>query len=87
LYRVLKTEVFTGYFNCNYGVNPRYQKQLQQEPLIFTAFSHDGEVRALELNGHPFFKGTLFQPPLDSSPQKPNALVMDFIQAVSRLTV
>lgn len=82
LYTILKKDVITGFFNCNYGVNPIYTSKLQQGSFIFTAFSRSGEVRGLELKGHRFFKGTLFQPPLDSSPEKPNALIMDFFRRV-----
>ncbi len=84
LYTVLKKDVITGFFNCNYGVNPAYTDKLQQAPFAFTAFSRNGEVRGLELKGHRFYKGTLFQPPLDSSREKPNALIMDFFRLVRR---
>jgi CTP synthase (UTP-ammonia lyase) len=88
LYTILKSDVITGFFNCNYGVNAAYRDKLQQPPFVFTAFSRDGEVRGLELKGHRFFKGTLFQPPLDSSLEKPNALIMDFFRSVKKsLTV
>lgn len=79
LYQVLKKDTFTGFFNCNYGVNPLYAKKLDQYPFVFTAFDPSGEVRALELKGHRFFKGTLFQPPLDSTPENPNPLIMSFL--------
>jgi CTP synthase (UTP-ammonia lyase) len=85
LYTVLKKDVITGFFNCNYGVNPAYTHKLQQTPFVFTAFSHNGEVRGLELKEHHFYKGTLFQPPLDSTPEKPNALIMDFFR-IARAT-
>jgi len=83
LYQVLGKEEFTGFFNCNYGVNPAYQKQIDQYPFVFTAFSTNGEVRALELKGHRFFKGTLFQPPLESTEVVPNLLLMDFFKQIS----
>jgi CTP synthase (UTP-ammonia lyase) len=85
LYRILKTNVITGHFNCNYGVNPVYQKLIDQYPLAFTAFSEDGEARALEIKGHHFYNGTLFQPPLDSSFDKPNPLLMDFFESCAKL--
>jgi CTP synthase (UTP-ammonia lyase) len=50
-------------YHCNYGLNPGY------EPLVFArgdlrVAGRDpaGEVRAVELAGHPFFTATLFQP-------------------------
>ena len=54
-------ETVEGY-RCRYGLNPRYADALLAGPLRASAFSPDGEVRAIELDGHPFFVGTLFQP-------------------------
>ena len=83
LHQVLQTDKFIGHFNCSYGVNPVYQNILAQYPLAFTAFSEGGEARAMEVKAHRFFCGTLFQPPLDSAPGKPNALVIDFLRKCS----
>jgi CTP synthase (UTP-ammonia lyase) len=80
LYEVLKVETTIGRYYCSYGINGGYQRQLDHFPLVFTAFSATGEVRAFELKGHRFFKGTLFQPPLDSSPQQPNPLILNFFK-------
>lgn len=83
LNEVLKTDKITGKFNCNYGVNAVYQNVLNQYPLVFTAFSPSGEPRAFELKAHRFYNGTLFQPPLDSSPVKPNPLLLSFFNKCS----
>jgi len=80
LYSTLKTDTITGHFNCSYGVNPVYHNILNQYPLTFTAFSPSGEPRAFELKAHRFYSGTLFQPPLDSTPEKPNPLIISFFQ-------
>lgn len=80
LYQVLHADRITGHFNCSYGVNPVYTNLLNQYPLEFTAFSADGSPRALELKGHRFYNGTLFQPPLDSTPESPNPLVLSFLR-------
>ncbi len=80
LYKTLQREKITGKFFCSYGVNKADQPAFDQAPFIFTAFSPDGEARALELKGHRFFNGTLFQPSLDSSPEKPNLLILDFFK-------
>ncbi|MBL0742254.1 glutamine amidotransferase-related protein [Chryseolinea lacunae] len=78
LYHVLKADTFTGHFYCSYGVNPAFQNKLNKPPFTFTAFSPDGEARAVELKGHRFFNGTLFQPSLASAPGHPNPLLVDF---------
>ena len=85
LYHVLKTNKITAHYNCSYGVNPVYQKILDQYPFAFTAFADNGEARAMEVKAHRFYCATLFQPPLDSSVEKPNPLIMDFIKKVALL--
>jgi CTP synthase (UTP-ammonia lyase) len=83
LHEVLGKDKFIGYYNCSYGVNPVYLSVLNRYPLIFTAFSPAGEPRAFELKSHRFFNGTLFQPPLDSTAQKPNPLIVSFFNKCS----
>ena len=81
LYHVLKTDTIIGRYYCSYGLNPVYRERLNNFPFVFTAVSPTGEVRAFELRNHRFFKGTLFQPSLDSSPDKPNPLIVSFFKA------
>ena len=83
LYEVLNTDTILGKYYCSYGLNPNFQEALHQFPLVFTAYSPTGEVRAFELKGHRFFKGTLFQPPLDSTMENPNHLIINFFKACS----
>ncbi len=49
-------------FNCNYGLNADLAGIFAGSDLVFVA--HDGleQIRAFQLNRHPFFVGTLFQP-------------------------
>ncbi len=54
-------EASEGY-HCNYGLSPRYAERLQSGPLRVSARDEAGAVRAVELDGHPFFIATLFQP-------------------------
>jgi CTP synthase (UTP-ammonia lyase) len=81
LYQTLKTHSYVGKYYCSYAINPQYQKALSTYPLIFTAFSPTGEARAFELTNHRFFKGTLFQPALDSTNENPNPLILSFLNA------
>ena len=55
------TETREGY-RCRYGLNPEFQSALVAGPLRAAADDATGEVRAVELDGHPFFVATLFQP-------------------------
>ena len=55
------TEAVEGY-RCRYGLNPAFRETLVSGRLRVTAEDDAGDVRALELDGHPFFVATLFQP-------------------------
>jgi CTP synthase (UTP-ammonia lyase) len=47
---------------CSYGVNPDFGSALAAGPLAVTAEDDAGDMRGVELAGHPFFVATLFQP-------------------------
>lgn len=55
------TETEEGY-HCSYGLAPGYEERLARAGLRVSARDMAGEVRALELDGDPFYVGTLFQP-------------------------
>lgn len=54
-------EAVEGY-RCRYGLNPDFRAALISGPLRVDAEDETGEVRGVELDGHPFFVATLFQP-------------------------
>jgi CTP synthase (UTP-ammonia lyase) len=83
LFQTLQKEKITGRFNCSYGLNPKFQPLIDQYPMVFTAFSAGGEARALELKGHRFYAATLFQPPLESTAENPNPLLISFFKKCS----
>ena len=67
---------------CNYEVNPDFTPRLEQAGLTVTAWGAQGEPRAVELNGHPFFLATLFQPQLTSgATQMPHPVIVAFLKA------
>jgi CTP synthase (UTP-ammonia lyase) len=54
-------EASEGY-HCRYGLNEAFRATLASGALRIAAEDEGGDVRALELEGHPFFVATLFQP-------------------------
>ena len=60
--RAYGTDAADEGYHCRYGVNPAFAAALLRGPLRATAHDAAGEVRAVELDGHPFFVATLFQP-------------------------
>jgi CTP synthase (UTP-ammonia lyase) len=67
---------------CNFGVNPEYANMLtSQSGLRVAAVDPTGAVRAVELLGHPFFFGTLFQPERAALRGLEHPLVTAFVAA------
>jgi len=72
-------------YRCSFGVNGRYRRLLEGRDLLVTAVDDQDEIRAVELDGHPFFVATLFQPELRSlDGSAPNPLVDSFVAACKR---
>jgi CTP synthase (UTP-ammonia lyase) len=72
--------VVEGY-HCSYGVNPRYREVIERAGLRIIGEDDRGDVRVVELPGHPFFIATLFQPQLASSAGAPAPLVRALVDA------
>lgn len=49
-------------YHCSYGLSARCGPYLKAGPLRAASWDDAGDVRGAELEGHPFFVGTLFQP-------------------------
>jgi len=56
------TDHSTEGYRCSFGLNPVFQARLVQGALKIAARDLDGDVRGLELDDHPFYVLTLFQP-------------------------
>jgi CTP synthase (UTP-ammonia lyase) len=76
------TQSATEEYHCSYGFNPRYEARLAGGSLRAAAYDDDGGVRAVELDGHPFFIGTLFQPERAALRGVTPPLVKAFVAAV-----
>lgn len=68
-------------YRCRYGLNPEFRAALVAGPLRAVADDETGEVRAVELDGHPFFVATLFQPERAALKGEPAPLVNSFASA------
>jgi CTP synthase (UTP-ammonia lyase) len=71
----------TESYHCSYGVNPAFLSAIMSGPLRVSAEDRAGEVRAVELEGHPFFVATLFQPERAALIGKTPPLVAAFVRA------
>ena len=71
-------------FVCDYGINPEYAQELEQNGLVISGRSADSEVRIVELPTHPFFMATLFVPQMNSTAENPHPLIQAFVSAARR---
>lgn len=74
---------FEGY-RCSFGVNPRFEQDLLSQHLRAVARDSAGDLRAVELHGHPFFVATLFQPERAALEGRVPPLVSAFIDACAK---
>jgi len=70
-------------YHCNYGPNPTYRARFESAGLRFTGFDAGNQIRALELPGHPFFIGTLFQPERSALENRRHPLIEAFVRQLS----
>lgn len=73
-------EATEGY-HCSFGLNPALVSAMVSGPLRASAEGVAGEVRAVELDGHPFFVATLFQPERAALKGETPPLVTAFVRA------
>lgn len=76
-------EEATEGYRCRFGLNPRFQAALFSGTLRIGALDVAGEVRAVELEGHPFFLATLFQPERAALEGLLPPIVAAFVRSVS----
>lgn len=74
--------VFAEGYRCRYGLNPRFAEALASGPLRASAFGPGGEVRAVELDDHPYFVATLFQPERMALAGQAPPLLLDMLRAL-----
>ena len=76
-------EAIEDYY-CNYGVNPDYHARLEGAGLRISGVGAEGEIRIVELPGHPFFLATLFLPQTRSTAAAPHPLLAAWAAAAAR---
>jgi CTP synthase (UTP-ammonia lyase) len=70
-------------FNCTAGLNEHHREAFLKAGLVISAQGEEGEARALEIPGHPFYLATLYLPQLSSTVEKPHPLLTAFLRAAA----
>lgn len=71
-------------YRCRFGLNPEFREALLSGSMRVAAVDAEGEVRGIELEGHPFFVATLFQPERAALAGRRAPLVDAFVAAAAQ---
>jgi len=70
-------------YHCNYGMNPRFRSLLDDSGMQITGVDEHNDARVVELEDHPFFMGTLFQPERSAFKGVAHPLIVEFVRAAA----
>ena len=79
IYQRLEVE---EWFQCNYELNPAFQRIIEATGLRVTGLEENVETRTVELPHNYFFLATNYQPQLTSEEGKPHPLIIAYSKAV-----
>lgn len=71
----------TEQYFCGYGIAPSFRAALDNSGFRITGTDDEGDPRVLELDGHPFFVATLFQPERSALRGQTPPVVTGLVQA------
>lgn len=77
-----RAEAVEGY-QCSYGLNAGFRAMLFSGSLRIAAEDSNGDVRAVELDGHPFFVATLFQPERAALKGEVSPIIVAFVRSAA----
>jgi CTP synthase (UTP-ammonia lyase) len=80
-YKIYRKEKTIEKFNCSYGFNEAFHKELNEQDLKIVGVDDNGNARIVELSDHRFFIATLFLPQSSSSAEKPHPLIVEYLNA------
>ncbi len=69
-------------YHCRFGLNPHYEALLTNTDLRISGRDSGGEVRIVELEEHPFYVATLFQPERSAFKGHAHPLITAYVGAV-----
>jgi CTP synthase (UTP-ammonia lyase) len=83
LAKIYGSPTATEEYHCSFGLNPLYAERLNHGAMKVAARDDEGSVRAIALEGYPFYVGTLFQPERAALRGQLPPLVKAFVAAIA----
>jgi len=72
----------TEMYHCSYGLNNDYASLFEGSDLRITGHDADGDPRVIEVQNHPFFIGTAYQPSRSATSGEAHPLIVAYVRAV-----
>lgn len=72
-----------AHYYCGYGLNENFKGTFENDDFMISGIDKNNSIRILELKNHPFFVASVFIPQVDSSFDKPNKLITEFVKVVN----
>jgi CTP synthase (UTP-ammonia lyase) len=82
-YTFFQKRIIKEKYYCNFGLNPEYQQQLDDNGFKIIGTDKLKEARILELDNHKFFIATLFVPQDNSTADQPHKLITEFLKTIT----
>lgn len=73
-------ETIIEQYRCSYGFNAQYLHLFEDTDLQITGHDQDNDPRIIELQGHPFFIGTAYQPERSALRGETHPLINAFVK-------
>ena len=80
-HQIYGKDVITEHYYCNYGLNPEFEKDIQDGGLLISGIDESNEARIVELPKHRFYLATLFVPQLFADVSEPHPLIVAYLKA------
>lgn len=76
-------EPFDGLHYCNFGLDAGFEAAVAAAGLVISGHAPDAGVEIVELPGHPFYLGTMFQPQMSPRGDREHPLLDAFFDAAA----
>lgn len=83
---ICKTSKLAEKYHCNYGFNEKYINYIENSKLKISGVDENNDIRIIELEEHPFFMATLFQPERTALINKHHPIINSFVNSANLLS-
>lgn len=84
IHKIYGTPSTAEKYRCRYGLNPSYMSIFEGSDMTISGFDREGEPRVIELQHHPFFIATAYQPERSALLGNSHPLITAYVIAMTQ---